>query len=142
MDDQTLKSGAHARLKAVRDRIHDLLTEIEAHERALVALKAQLPDLQFEEAAMCFIVEGAPLTFVPSEKRKLSRSELIQVIKDRMKRVGRPLEVGEIHTYLEGEAALDLGSNARNYLCGVLSRGKGTHFVSLGKGEWWLAGHD
>ncbi|MNY22085.1 hypothetical protein D3C86_1556720 [compost metagenome] len=49
--------------------------------------------------------------------------------------------MGDLHAYLEQEAAIDLGANARNYLCGVLSRNKDTHFSSHGKGEWWLAGH-
>ncbi|MNL74329.1 hypothetical protein D3C87_1999490 [compost metagenome] len=57
-----------------------------------------------------------------------------------MSELGRPVEVGDLHAFLEQEAAIDLGANARNYLCGVLSRNKDTHFVSLGKGEWWLAG--
>lgn len=144
MDGQTLKAGAQARLQAVRDRLHRLTTEIAEHEAALQALRAQLPELQFEEAAMSFIVEGAPAAFSTKsvERRKLSRPELINLIKEHMRKVGRPLEVGELHQFLEGDAHVDLGSNARNYLCGVLSRSKDTHFINQGKGEWWLAGQD
>lgn len=142
MDGQTLKAGAQARLQAVRDRINCLAVEIAEHEAALQALRAQLPELRFEEAAMRFIVEGAPASAKAVERRKLSRPDLIAVIKDRMRAIGRPLEVGELHSYLENEAEVDLGSNARNYLCGVLSRSKDTHFINHGKGEWWLAGQD
>ncbi|HEY9899448.1 MAG TPA: hypothetical protein V6D00_09730 [Pantanalinema sp.] len=145
--DTTLKEGAKARLAAARSRIDAIVAAIAEHEREITALRAQLPDLQFEEAAMRYIVEGT-LPQAPSApaaptapRRKLSRSELIAVIKDRMAGLGHPVEVGDLHAYLEQDEAIDLGANARNYLCGVLSRNKDTHFASLGKGEWWLAGH-
>lgn len=91
---------------------------------------------------MRFIVDGAQAPAAAVARRKLSRPELIAAIKDRMSEVGGPLEVEDLHAYLEHEAGIDLGSNARNYLCGVLSRNKNEHFVNHGKGEWWLAGHD
>lgn len=142
-----LQQGAKARLAAARSRIEAIAAAIAEHERAIQALRAELPDLQFEEAAMRYIVEGtipaampAPAPTPGEPRRKLSRSELITVIKDRMAALGAPIEVGDLHAFLEQEAAIDLGANARNYLCGVLSRNKDTHFTSLGKGEWWLAG--
>lgn len=144
--DTRLKQGAKARLEATREKIEAIARAIAEHEREIEALRAQLPDLQFEEAAMRYIVEGAspvatPPAPVMTARRKLSRSELISVIKERMEALGRPVEVGDLHAYLEQEAGIDLGANARNYLCGVLSRNKDAHFASLGKGEWWLAGH-
>lgn len=142
-----LQQGAKARLAAARTRIEAITAAIAEHERAIEALRAELPELRFEEAAMRYIVEGtlpaaaiAPVVAPSVSRRKVSRSELITLIKDRMDALGAPVEVGDLHAYLEGEAAIDLGANARNYLCGVLSRNKDTHFTSHGKGEWWLAG--
>ncbi|HEY9856803.1 MAG TPA: hypothetical protein V6D05_13755 [Stenomitos sp.] len=143
--DVNLKAGAKARLEAVRARIESLRQEMAAHEKALADLRAQLPELEFEEAAMRFIVEGAaavrpraPASGEP--RRKLSRPELIDVIKRHLEATGRPVEVGDLHQYLEEAERIDLGANARNYLCGVLSRNKDVHFANVGKGEWWLAG--
>lgn len=143
--DVNLKAGAKARLQAVRTRIEEVRREIARHERAIAELRGQLPDLEFEEAAMRYILEGAPAepaapATAGEGRRKLSRPELIAVIKEHLEAVGRPVEVGELHRYLEERARIDLGANARNYLCGVLSRNKDVHFSSLGKGEWWLAG--
>ncbi len=140
-----LKAGAKARLQAVRARIEAVRREIAEHERALADLRAQLPELEFEEAAMRYIVEGAaaapaPVATSSEPRRKLSRPELIEVIKGHFTAVGRPMEVGELHRHLEEEERVDLGANARNYLCGVLSRNKDVHFANVGKGEWWLAG--
>lgn len=142
--DVNLKAGAKARLEAVRQRVAAVQQEIAQHEAAIAALKAQLPDLEFECAAMRYIVEGAsterqPVAASPAG-RKLSRPELIELLKAHLEQAGRPLEVGELHRYLEREEGIDLGANARNYLCGVLSRNKDVHFANVGKGEWWLAG--
>lgn len=143
--DVNLKAGAKTRLEAVRARIEAVRDEIARHEQAIADLRAQLPELEFEEAAMRFIVEGAAAVR-PAESgagkpnRKLSRPELIEVIKAHLERVGRPVEVGELHQHLEESERIDLGANARNYLCGVLSRNKDLHFANVGKGEWWLAG--
>lgn len=140
----SLKAGAKARLESVRRRVEAVRREIAQHEAAIAGLQAQLPELEFEEAAMRYIVEGAspgrqPLAASPA-RRKLSRPELIEVLKAYLDREGRPLEVGELHRYLEEAEGIDLGANARNYLCGVLSRNKDVHFSNVGKGEWWLAG--
>lgn len=136
-----LKAGARARLRAVQEQLTRLRGEIRAHEAALAALNEQLPDLEFEEAAMRFILEGTvPEAAAASATRtKLSRPELIEWIRERMMAEKRALEVAELHRMLD-EAGIDLGANARNYLCGVLSRAKEVHFVNVDKGAWWLAG--
>lgn len=131
-----LKDGARVRLEAVRGRIAEIRSELARHEEAIARLKAQLPDLEFEEAAMAYILGGsAP----PAERRKVDRQELIALIEEHMRSVGRPVEVTELHEHLDRQ--VDLGSNARNYLCGILSKGKDRHFANVGKGLWWLAGH-
>lgn len=138
--DIDLRAGAHARLAAAEARIREVRRLVAEHEEALVALRAELPALEFEVAAMRYIVEGAPVAAGAPTRRKVDRQELIGVIKARMAAADRPLSVSELHAYLEQEAGLDLGSNARNYLCGILSKGKSQHFVNLGKPGWWLAG--
>lgn len=135
-----LRAGAHARLTAAEARIREVRRLVAEHEEALTALRAELPGLEFEVAAMRYIVEGAPVAAGAPMRRKVDRQELIGVIKARMAEVDRPLSVSELHDYLEQEAGLDLGSNARNYLCGILSKGKSQHFVNLGKPGWWLTG--
>jgi len=137
---QSLKQGAAERLKVLEAKHASVVAAIAEHERAIADLRAQLPELEFEVAAMRYIVAGPSGPAAPVERRKLSRPELVEVIRERMTSAG-PQEVGILHAYLENEAAIDLGANARNYLCGVLSRNKDTHFVNMGKGEWWLAGH-
>ncbi len=139
-NDIDLKSGARARLAAAEGRIQEVRRAIAEHEAALAALRSELPNLEFERAAMRFIVEGAAGTPEAPVLRKVDRQELIGIIKSRMEAQDRPLSVSELHDFLEREACLDLGSNARNYLCGILSKGKAQHFVNLGKQGWWLAG--
>lgn len=139
-----LKQGAAERLRNIQAKLEALHSEMARHEQAIADLRAQLPDLEFEAAAMQYIVESQPAVapVVPSvAKRKLSRPDLVALIKEHMARRGQPVEVGGLHAYLDEEAQIDLGANARNYLCGVLSRNKDTQFVNLGKGAWWLAGH-
>lgn len=145
LPDQSLKAGAQARLQAARAEIADLNRQIAAHEEAISALRERLPELQFEEAAMRYIVEGSSASSTQpnvsaTSLRKVSRQELIELIKHHLGEQGRAVEVGELHAYLAGPASVDLGPNARNYLCGVLSRGKDVHFANVGKGAWWLAG--
>lgn len=136
-----LRARAKARLEAARQRSDELRSAIAEHERAIAELRAQLPELEFEEEAMRYIVEGAPsVPTVAEARRKLTRPELIAVIKSYLERHGRPVEVGDLHRHLEESERIDLGPNARNYLCGVLSRNKDVHFANVGKGEWWLAG--
>jgi hypothetical protein len=120
-------------------RLREVRRAIAEHEAALAALQPELQKLEFERAAMSYIVSGVPAG--ETARRKVERQELIGLIKTRMEALARPLSVAEIHDYLEREAQLDLGSNARNYLCGILSKGKALHFVNLGKQGWWLAGH-
>lgn len=139
-NDIDLKAGAKARLEAAEGRIQEVRRVISEHEAALAALRAELGNLEFERAAMRFIMEGAGAPSEAPSLRKVDRQELIGIIKSRMDALDRPLSVSELHAYLEHEALLDLGSNARNYLCGILSKGKGQHFVNLGKQGWWLAG--
>lgn len=139
-NDIDLKQGAKARLATAEARIQEVRRAIAEHELALAALRDELPSLEFEVAAMRFIVEGAPAPAEASALRKVDRQELIAIIKSRMEALDRPLSVSELHDFLEQEAQVDLGSNARNYLCGILSKGKGQHFVNLGKQGWWLAG--
>ena len=138
--DIDLKSGAKARLLAAETRILEVRQAMAEHEAALAALRSELGNLEFERAAMRFIGEGTPSAAEIQPLRKVDRQELIGIIKARMEALDRPLSVSELHDYLEREAALDLGSNARNYLCGILSKGKAQHFVNLGKQGWWLAG--
>lgn len=139
-NDIDLKSGAKARLLAAETRIVDVRKAMAEHEAALAALRSELDNLEFERAAMRFIVEGTPSAAEVKPLRKVDRQELIGIIKARMEALDRPLSVSELHDYLERDAELDLGSNARNYLCGILSKGKAQHFVNLGKQGWWLAG--
>ena len=139
-NDIDLKAGAQARLAAAEGRIQEVRKAVAAHEAALAELRAELNNLEFERAAMRFILEGAAAPAEPVALRKVDRQELIAIIKERMEALGRPLSVSELHDYLEREAQVDLGSNARNYLCGILSKGKAQHFVNLGKQGWWLAG--
>ena len=139
-NDIDLKSGAKARLLAAETRIVDVRKAMAEHEAALAALRSELDNLEFERAAMRFIVEGTPSAAEMKPLRKVDRQELISIIKARMEALDRPLSVSELHDYLERDAELDLGSNARNYLCGILSKGKAQHFVNLGKQGWWLAG--
>lgn len=139
-NDIDLKSGAKARLLAAETRIVDVRKAMAEHEAALAALRSELDNLEFERAAMRFIVEGTPSAAELKPLRKVDRQELIGIIKARMEALDRPLSVSELHDYLERDAELDLGSNARNYLCGILSKGKAQHFVNLGKQGWWLAG--
>lgn len=139
-NDIDLKSGAKARLLAAETRIVDVRKAMAEHEAALAALRSELDNLEFERAAMRFIVEGTPSAAEMKPLRKVDRQELIGIIKARMEALDRPLSVSELHDYLERDAELDLGSNARNYLCGILSKGKAQHFVNLGKQGWWLAG--
>lgn len=139
-NDIDLKSGAKARLLAAETRIVDVRKAMAEHEAALAALRSELDNLEFERAAMRFIVEGTPSVAEMKPLRKVDRQELIGIIKARMEALDRPLSVSELHDYLERDAELDLGSNARNYLCGILSKGKAQHFVNLGKQGWWLAG--
>lgn len=136
--DIDLKAGARARMAAAAERLQEVRREIAAHEAALEALRSELQDLEFEVAAMRFIVEGAASSEAPA-RRKVERQELIALIKEYMEDQGRPLSVSELHEYLEDEALLDLGPNARNYLCGILSKGKAQHFANLGRKGWWLA---
>ena len=139
-NDIDLKAGAKARLVAAEARIQEVCRVMAEHEAALAALRSELDNLEFERAAMRFIVEGTPSATETRPLRKVDRQELIGIIKARMETMERPLSVSELHEYLEREAELDLGSNARNYLCGILSKGKAQHFVNLGKQGWWLAG--
>ncbi len=139
-NDIDLKTGAKARLAAAEGRIQEVRKAVAEHEAALSGLRAELGNLEFERAAMRFILEGAGGTVDAPELRKVDRQELIGIIKSRMEDVARPLSVSELHDYLERDARLDLGANARNYLCGILSKGKSQHFVNLGKQGWWLAG--
>lgn len=139
-NDIDLKAGAKARLAEAEGRIQEVRRAIAEHEAALAALKTELPTLEFELAAMRFILEGAPALAEPPTLRKVDRQELIGIIKDRMDALGHPVSVSELHDFLESDAQVDLGPNARNYLCGILSKGKAQHFVNLGKQGWWLAG--
>lgn len=139
-NDIDLKAGAKARLAAAEGRIQEVRRAVAEHEAALSALRSELDNLEFERAAMRFIIEGAGGALEAPALRKVDRQELIGIIKSHMEAVARPLSVSELHDYLERDARLDLGSNARNYLCGILSKGKAQHFVNLGKQGWWLAG--
>ena len=139
-NDIDLKAGAQARLAAAEGRIQEVRKAVAEHEAALAALRSELDNLEFERAAMRFILEGAGAPAETPVLRKVDRQELIGIIKGQMEALGRPLSVSEIHEYLERDAQVDLGSNARNYLCGILSKGKAQHFVNLGKQGWWLAG--
>lgn len=139
--DIDLITGARTRLSEAEKRRAEVRRAIAEHEAALMALRSELDKLDFECKAMSYIVSGAPAAASLSARRKVDRQELISLIKERMDQAGKPLSVSEIHAYLEDEAQVDLGSNARNYLCGILSKGKALHFESFGKQGWWLAGH-
>ena len=139
-NDIDLKAGAKSRLAAAEARIQEVRRVMAEHEAALSVLRSELGNLEFERAAMRFIVEGTPSAAEARPMRRVDRQELIGIIKAHMEAMGRPLSVSELHDYLEREAELDLGSNARNYLCGILSKGKAQHFANLGKQGWWLAG--
>lgn len=140
LPDGSLKAGAQARLTQVRQQLAEVRREIVEHERACADLRERLPELEFEESAMQYILAGpAPEGAVVAPGRKLSRTELIHELKRLMAGRKAPWEVGELHALLEAEG-IDLGANARNYLCGVLSRNKEVHFANLGKGCWGLAG--
>lgn len=139
-NDIDLKAGARARLAVAEQRIQEVLKALSEHEAAIASLRAELSNLEFERAAMRFILEGSPAPAETHPLRKVDRQALIGIIKSRMEELGRPVSVSELHDYLERDAKVDLGSNARNYLCGILSKGKAQHFVNLGKQGWWLAG--
>lgn len=139
-NDIDLVAGARMRLAEADRRLAEVRREIAEHEAALAALRPEREKLEFDRAAMHFIVAGGPATAAMPERRKVDRQELISLIKERMAAAGQPLSVAEIHAYLEDTALLDLGSNARNYLCGILSKGKTVHFASHGKQGWGLAG--